>query len=611
MSFISELKRRNVFRVGTAYGVVAWLLVEVASVVLPTFGAPDWVMKVFTFLVILGFPLALILAWAFELTPDGIKRETEVNPTEPVTRKARGKLDFAIVALLVLALVYLAADKFLLSAETEPAEGIAERIPAAESVGVEKSIAVLPFVNMSADPDNEYFSDGISEELLNTLARIPDLKVAARTSAFQFKGQNRDIAEIGRLLKVSNVLEGSVRKAGSRVRVTAQLIQVDDGFHLWSETFDRELTDIFAIQDEIAASIADALKTTLSLSADRSANLTGTNSIEAYEFYLRGMQNWHLREPSTLRDAEELFRRAAEIDPGFAKAYAGLALTYAIIASYVSEPEASYVSKTNAAARRALAIDPQNAEALASMANVEPDLDKSAQIFERAIAINPSFATAYQWYGEANWIAGNLDECLRLMARAFDLDPRSRIIGINLALYNLNFGREDEALRVLEQVKTFAPDFSETLGLEFMTLLISGQPDAAAVVGKKLAESLRKQKSNVKTYLDLFGAGSQSDRAAEELLAWPRDSRMDPESPALVYDFDLFFLLAAAGQHESALKLMPRLAKTTTRFLAGYRWSVQLSSFNCIPDAQVIYASLPITGVHRENVCPASDATAR
>jgi len=611
MSFIAELKRRNVFRVGTAYGVVAWLLVEVASVVLPTFGAPDWVMKVFTFLVILGFPLALILAWAFELTPEGIRLETAVDPTEPVARKARSKLDFAIVALLVLALVYFAADKFLLNAETEPAEVIAEGIPAANWVGVEKSIAVLPFVNMSADPENEYFSDGISEELLNTLARIPDLKVAARTSAFQFKGQGRDIAEIGRLLKVSNILEGSVRKAGSRVRVTAQLIKVDDGFHLWSDTFDRELTDIFAIQDEIAASIADAMKTTLNLSTDRSDNLTGTNSIEAYEFYLRGMQNWHLREPSTLREAEELFRRATEIDPEFAKAYAGLALTYAIISPYVSEPEASYVSKTNTAARRALAIDPQNAEALAAMAGVEWDLDKSAQIFEQAIAINPSFATAYQWYGEANWIAGDLEESLRQVTRAFDLDPRSRIIGFNVALYNMYFGRVDEAFRVIEQLKTFAPEFSETLGLEFMTLLISGQPDAAAGVGKRLAESLSKQKSNVKTYLDLFGAESQSERAAEELLGWPRDSRMDPESPALVYDFDLLFLLAAANQHESALKLMPRIAKTTPRYLGGYRWSVYLSSFNCIPDAQVIYASLPFTGVHRENVCPPSDAKAR
>ena len=208
MSFITELKRRNVFRVGAAYGIVAWLLVEVASVVLPTFGAPDWVMKVVTFLVVLGFPLALVLAWAFELTPEGIKLESAADSIAAVSSKSRSKLDFAIVGLLVLALVYFAADKFLLNAEPEPAEVIAEGIPAAESFGVEKSIAVLPFVNMSADPENEYFSDGISEELLNTLARIPDLKVAARTSAFQFKGQSRDIAEIGRLLKVSNILEG-------------------------------------------------------------------------------------------------------------------------------------------------------------------------------------------------------------------------------------------------------------------------------------------------------------------------------------------------------------------------------------------------------------------
>jgi len=594
LSLIAELKRRNVFRVGVAYAIVAWLLVEVASVVLPTFKAPEWVMQVFTFLVLLGFPLALILAWAFELTPQGIKLDSAADSTAPVTRKARSKLDFAIVGLLVLAVAYIAFDKFLLEAELEPVE-------------VEKSIAVLPFVNMSADPDNEYFSDGISEELLNVLSRIPDLKVAARTSAFEFKGQNRNIAEIGRLLKVSNVLEGSVRKAGSRVRVTAQLIKVDDGFHLWSDTFERELTDIFAIQDEIAAAIANALKTTLELSTGSTDNLTGTNSIQAYEFYLQGMQNWHLRELSTLRKAEELFLRAIEIDPDFAKAHAGLALTYAVIYVYAGESVAVYRPKVNEAAGRALAIDPRNAAALAAMADTEPDPNKGAALFEQAISINPSFATAYQWYGDLRGFLGGPEEAVREMQRAFELDPRSRIIGSNLAWWNVILGRPDEAFRLLAQMETFAPDYNENLELEFILLLTTGQLEAAEVIGKRLADQLNKSAPNLGPYLDLFGDAPQREAAAEELLSWPRHSRTTPDSPAILYDYNLTYVLVAASQYESALELLAYTAERQPRWVRQLRVAPALSSFNCIPDAQAIYESIPFASAGRYDLCPASE----
>jgi TolB-like protein len=600
----TELKRRNVFRVGVAYGIVAWLLVEVASVVLPTFAAPEWVMKVFTFLVVLGFPLALILAWAFELTPDGIKLEHPVDRTGSAPRRASHKLDYAIIVLLVVAVIFLVVDNYVLKPES--AEVSDEQASAAERVEPEKSIAVLPFVNMSADPDNEYFSDGISEELLNVLSRIPGLKVAARTSAFEFKGQNRNVAEIGRLLNVSNVLEGSVRKAGTRVRVTAQLIKVDDGFHLWSDTFDRELTDIFAIQDEIAAAIANAMKTTLNLSTVGTSNLTGTNSIEAYELYLQGMQNWHLRELSALRKAEELFLQAIEIDPGFAKAHAGLALTYAVISDYSSEPTALYRPKTNEAAGRALAIDPRSAEAFAAMGVMELDIDRAASLLDQAIEINPSFATAYQWYGDVKGLSGNLEGALRKAQRAFELDPRSRIIGFNLAWWNMNLGRLEEAFRLVEQLKSFAPDFNEHLELEFMLLLITGQREAAAAVGGRLAEKLNKKAPNLAPYLDLFAEALQREAAAEELLSWPRDSRMDPDSPAILYDFDLFYLMAVAGQNELALKLMAYTSTRRERIMYQFRMIPLLASFNCTPGAQAIYASLPYASPQHYDPCQAS-----
>jgi TolB-like protein len=224
MPLIAELKRRNVFRVAAAYGIVAWLLVEVASVVLPTFKAPEWVMQVLTFLVILGFPLALILAWAFELTPEGIKLETSVNRAKSITQQTGRKLDFAIIALLAVALVFVVVDQYVLEAEPEHAEVAAEQVLAAEPVAPGKSIAVLPFVNMSADADQEYFADGISEELLNTLAQFEGLRVVGRTSSFSFKHSDADLKEIGKALSADVILEGSVRTAGDRVRITALLV---------------------------------------------------------------------------------------------------------------------------------------------------------------------------------------------------------------------------------------------------------------------------------------------------------------------------------------------------------------------------------------------------
>ena len=259
MSLFNELKRRNVFRVGFAYIVMAWLVLQVADVILNNIIAPGWVFHVLLLFLAIGFPFAVFFAWAFELTPEGLKKEKDVDRSKSITRVTGRKLDYGVIAVLVLALAYFTFDKFVLdpSRDAELVQATTEAVAeqATESGKAEitdKSIAVLPFVNMSNDPDQEYFSDGISEELLNVLAQFPGLKVAARTSAFQFKGQNRDIVGIAKQLHVNHVLEGSVRKSGNRLRITAQLIDAESGFHLWSETYDRELDDIFAIQDEIS-----------------------------------------------------------------------------------------------------------------------------------------------------------------------------------------------------------------------------------------------------------------------------------------------------------------------------------------------------------------------
>ncbi len=250
MSLIAELKRRNVFRVGVAYAIVGWLLLEVASVVLPALHLPDWALTLLVVFVVAGFPLALILAWAFEMTPEGIRRETDVDPAESVRHSTGRKLDFAIIGLLAIAVAYFAFRG-------------GDPISPTGSTGQVKTIAVLPFADMSGDPEQEFFSDGISEELLNVLAKVKGLQVTSRTSAFAFKGTNTSIPEIAEKLGVEHVLEGSVRMAGDRVRITTQLIEVSTDSHLWSESYDRNLSDIFAVQDEIAAKVGEALKVAL------------------------------------------------------------------------------------------------------------------------------------------------------------------------------------------------------------------------------------------------------------------------------------------------------------------------------------------------------------
>jgi TolB-like protein len=322
MSLIAELKRRNVFRVGAAYAIVGWLLIEVASVLLPTFDAPDWVMKAFSSLVILGFPLTLVIAWAFELTPEGIKRDTAVDPADSIRHVTGRRLDFIIIGVLVLAVAYFAVDKFVLESEPEQAGITPKPLPVAESVAREKSIAVLPFVNMSSDPEQEYFSDGLSEEILNLLAKVPELKVTARTSSFAFKGKNDDVRTIGKALNVNAVLEGSVRKSGERVRITAQLIDVASGTHLWSETYDRILTDIFAVQDNVASEILDALQVHVGVAPTRGRP---TEDTEAYSLALKAKAALSVYEGDIARS---YLLKAIELDPDYAKAHELVAFSY-------------------------------------------------------------------------------------------------------------------------------------------------------------------------------------------------------------------------------------------------------------------------------------------
>ena len=318
--FIQEIKRRNVFKVAVVYIIAGWLTMQVVDVMFPALKIPDWVTSAIAALMIIGFPFALIFAWAFELTPEGIKREKDVDRSQSITAHTGKKLNGTIIVILAIALGFMLVDKFYLSNDA------ADTADGAAVVDIKPSIAVLPFVNMSDDKDNEYFSDGLSEELLNLLAKIPALHVAGRTSSFQFKGTNEDLRVIGEKLNVANVLEGSVRQSGTKLRITAQLINADTGYHLWSETYDRELTDIFVIQDEIAANVVEALRLKL-LGEEIPAPSHGTTNIEAYNLYLRALYLVDQMTEADLRNAMEVLKRAVQIDPNYADAYALLAET--------------------------------------------------------------------------------------------------------------------------------------------------------------------------------------------------------------------------------------------------------------------------------------------
>ena len=453
--FLRELKRRNVFRVGAAYVVVAWLILQVIETISRPLGLPDWTEAFFIVVLAAGLPLVLVFAWAFELTPEGLKKTRDVDREQSVTAETARKLNYAIIVVLVIALGYFIGEWRGLVRQLEPST--ANEVSDTEvlqTAGV-ASVAVLPFVNMSADPDQEYFSDGISEELLNLLAKIPELRVPARTSSFQFKGQNLDISRVARELNVQHVLEGSVRKADTTIRVTAQLIEAETGFHLWSETYDRELTHIFKIQDEISAAIVAALSDTLGINADSAPTVRAAANPQAYNAYLMGQ---HLLERRTKSDIEASipnFEAAIELDPDYAPAHAGLGLAWRLLLaesqSYGTLTLEEMLSNALPHLKRALELDPELPEALGAMGltlESQDKYDEAVEYYERALAINPSLADVRNWYASELSGLGRHNEAYRELEKAYELDPVS-VLTLNNYVNEMVIRREFDAARPL------------------------------------------------------------------------------------------------------------------------------------------------------------------
>ena len=360
MSLFSELRRRNVFRVAAAYLVVGWLLTEVASTLLPMFGAPDWVARALVIVIAIGFVPLMIFSWAYELTPEGLKRESQVNRDESITWQTGRKLDLVTITAVVLGVAFLAWTRL---SPLVPAPGT----DTPDAGPADASVAVLPFVNMSGNKENEYFSDGLTETLLHMLAQVPELRVAARTSSFAFKGQDKDIREIALALRVAHVLEGSVQRAGDRVRITAQLIRANDGFHVWSENYDRTLDDIFGIQDEIATKVGNSLSDSLLGARNKDIEGVATKNVSAYDLYLQALAELAKGSYGSLQAAEGLLKDALSKDPEFLDAKTELARNYLdqMLTGLVAVDEA--VPAVEALAGQVLAKRPGDARTTATL----------------------------------------------------------------------------------------------------------------------------------------------------------------------------------------------------------------------------------------------------
>jgi TolB-like protein/Tfp pilus assembly protein PilF len=461
MSLFAELKRRNVIKVAVAYIVTSWLVAQVAQLAAESFGAPDWVMKMFITLLALGFPFAIIFAWAFEMTPDGIKKEKDVDRSQSITRVTGQKLNHTIIGLLVLALGYFAYDKFIVSPGAIQPNPTAETEEAIDTGP--RSIAVLPFVNMSEDSSNEYFSDGLTEELLNILAKIKELHVAGRTSSFAFKGKEDDLRIIGEKLNVNTILEGSVRKDDkrNRVRITAQLINVENGYHLWSETFDRELDDIFAIQEEIAREVAQALRVTLLGEDEARLGEIANTQMSAYDFYLQGLKSKNENSYDSLNLAVEKFQQAIALDPQYTPAQLGLIGTWYDLGITGAITRQQSTDNILPLLTMILQREPDNSNALTYRARIysqQRDREAAEKTHMAALDANPRDVIALMATGTFLLGRERISEGAEFLQRAAAIDPYSSDVQWQLCFY-LRFlvGQQDASLDACNRIREIEP----------------------------------------------------------------------------------------------------------------------------------------------------------
>ena len=585
MPLIADLKQRKLVQWALAYAAAAFALVQGVDIVAAKFGWPDSVERMLIIAAFIGFLVTLLLAWYH-----GERGAQKVSGTE----------------LLLLSLLLAIGGGLLWkfarnSPVTPPSSAVVENAD-------RRSIAVLPFVNMSGDKDNEYFSDGISEEILNVLAKTPDLHVAARTSSFAFKGKSTEVPAIALELNVRMVLEGSVRKQGNRVRITAQLIDAKTGFHVWSQTYDRNLQDIFAIQDEIAKAIGDELEVKLAGTPAAGKNSTGTSNLKAYDLYLRGIALWQTRRDKELWQAIDLFDQATRADPKFAQGYAGQALAYAVIGDYSARiPYTESLARATDFSELALELDPSLPESYAALGLIAiRELRRATAdgLLSRAILLRPSYATAYQWRGTQLMSNGDLAGGLASLERASALDPRSPKIADNHAWALLALGRNADAKALCTHVLETAPTFAGCLERVGIADLLSGDFDGARSMLERLAAATNPSASGQAQQLVEALAGRADRHAfARRLAALPFKSNLDPASGNALADYEIPVVLMLLGERELALDYLERLDQE----VGGYAdWVVMLpvmDPIRCEPRFVAVIKKLKTTDPYYTKVC--------
>jgi TolB-like protein len=531
----AELKRRHVYKVAIAYGVVAWLLMQVASQIFPFFEIPNWAVRLVVLLLIIGFPVALILAWAFELTPEGIKRTEDVDLTKSATRRTSHKLLWITAVVAIVAAALFVGGRFNL---------FRSQRAAATALTSDKSIAVLPFVDLSQAKDQEYFCDGISEEILDALAKVEGLRVVARTSSFSFKGKNADVGEIAQKLNVGNVLEGSLRREGNRIRITAQLINARDGFHIWSDTFERELQAVFAVQDEITRSIVDALKIKLAIAPPARAQ----QNIEAYDFYQQGLYFSNKSDEQDLRKALGFFQRALDKDPTFGRAWTGVAKVWSSLADAYVKPLEAY-PKVEDAALKAIALDEGDAEAHCFLGVVKEvlhwDLASAETELKRALQLDPNSAKVRLFLAILVSSEGDIEKGLALMAEAKELDPLSAGVSDMTSWLYVDAGRFEDAIAEGQRTLELDP-----------TYIYMGSPLAAAYREKGDFEKSIELWAKAHSFGGLaityarMGREAEARRILDQLLEKARTRYVAADSIAGVY--------VALGENDEAFRWLER-----------------------------------------------------
>jgi TolB-like protein/Flp pilus assembly protein TadD len=450
-NFFSELKRRNVYKVAVAYIVGGWALSEGISQVFPVFDVPNWVIRTIVLLIILGLPIALVLSWMFEITPQGIKRTETADAMPAAMRKKKYIWIYVVIigGLLSIGLFFL--GRYSAGGRAVSTSGIQN-----------KSIAVLPFDNLSRDPDNAYFAEGVQDEILTRLAKVADLKVISRTSTQHFKSAPENLPEIAKQLGVTNILEGSVQKAADQVRVNVQLINAMTDAHLWAETYDRKLTDIFAVETDIAKAVADTLQAKLSGAEKSSIAKAPTANPEAYELYLKGRFFWNKRTGTDLRKAIDYFNQAIAKDPNYALAYVGLADSYLLLSSYAAVSPRESLPPARSALKKALELDDSLAEAHASfglLATLELDLHGALDELKRAVELKPNYATAHHWLALAHLTLAQFDPAISEAKRAIELDPLSLVINADTSWIYFSARRYNEAEAQVRKALEIDPQF--------------------------------------------------------------------------------------------------------------------------------------------------------